>query len=126
MITVKLAWLLTALFSAPAPQAHAEASPDAGERFAAEMARCQAARAGDKPDKCSLYGKIQIVEHFPDVTIEVVEHFPDIKVKWVEHFPDDPGKWKNVKHFPDYKVKFVGHGADYKVEFVEHFPGCEP
>jgi hypothetical protein len=99
--------------------------PSKAELFGLELQRCAEAHSKGKPDKCALYGKIQFVEHFPDVKIQVVEHFPDIKVKMVEHFPDKPGKWKLVEHFPDYKVQLVEHFPDYKIKYVEHFPGCE-
>lgn len=98
--------------------------PTAKERFAMELALCQEAQASGKPGKCDLFGKIQIVDHFPDVKIQRVQHFADIKVKWVDHFPDKPGLWKKVDHFPDYKVQFVDHFPDYKIQEVEHFPGC--
>lgn len=71
----------------------------------------------------NLWGKIKLVEHFPDLKVEVVNHFPDLKVKQVEHFPDKCGKWKMVEHFPDLKVKIVEHFGDIKIKFVEHFPG---
>jgi len=70
-----------------------------------------------------LWGKIQLVEHFPDLKVQVVEHFPDLKVKQVENFPDKCGKWKIVEHFPDLKVQIVEHFGDIKIKFVEHFPG---
>ncbi len=88
-----------------------------------------AAFAGGKVGKsCTykgkqLWGKVKIVEHFPDITVKIVEHFPDLKVKQVEHFPDSCGKWKFVEHHPDIKVKFVAHHADIKIKYVEHFPG---
>lgn len=96
------------------------------ERFALELAACREAQAsGSTPSKCALFGKIEVVDSFPDVKIQKVDHFPDIKVKWVDHFPDDPGEWQKVDHFPDYKVQFVDHFPDYKVQFVDHFPGCD-
>lgn len=70
-----------------------------------------------------LYGKIQFVESFPDLTVQVVESFPDLKVKIVESFPDDCGKWEIVDSFPDIKVKIVESFADIKIKFVESFPG---
>lgn len=85
--------------------------------------------ADDKVGKDCLYkgmklwGKIKLVEHFPDLKVEVVRNFPDLKVKQVEHFPDKCGKWKMVEHFPDLKVKIVEHFGDIKIKFVEHFPG---
>jgi hypothetical protein len=101
--------------------------PSKADLFALELAACQEAAAAtvNKPSKCGLFGKIKVVEHFPDVKIKVVEHFPDIKVKLMEHFADGPGEWTMVEHFPDYKIKFVEHFPDYKIKFVEHFPGCD-
>lgn len=88
------------------------------------------ARADGKihPGDCTykgfkLFGKVQLVDHFPDLTIQVVEHFPDLKVQKVEHFPDTCGQWQIVKHFPDLKVQIVDHFADLKIQWVEHFPG---
>ncbi len=78
-----------------------------------------------KLDLNKIYGKIKIVEHFPDYKVKLVEHFPDLKVKIVEHFPIDVGKWKIVEHFPDYKIKFVEHFPDFTIKYVEHFPGVK-
>ncbi|CAE7232257.1 unnamed protein product, partial [Symbiodinium sp. KB8] len=75
------------------------------------------------PPPAMLRGKIQIVDHFPDVTVQVVDHFPDIKVQVVDHFPDAEGKWEIVDHFPDWKVQIVSHFPDYKIQYVDHFPG---
>ena len=79
-------------------------------------------------DECTfngiqLYGKIQFVESFPDLTVQVVESFPDLKVKIVESFQDDCGEWQIVDSFPDVKVKIVESFADIKIKFVESFPG---
>ena len=59
---------------------------------------CTIISAGDDPVKpdCTckeikLYGKVKIVEHFPDFKVKAVDHFPDLKVKLVEHFPDECG-----------------------------------
>lgn len=79
-------------------------------------------------DSCSvkgipLYGKIQFVESFPDLTVQKVESFPDLKVKIVNSFPDHCGEWQIVDSFPDVKVQIVESFADIKVKFVESFPG---
>jgi hypothetical protein len=71
----------------------------------------------------ALYGKIQFVESFPDITIKVVESFPDIEVKLVDSFADDCGEWQIVDSFPDLKVKIVESFPDIKIKFVESFPG---
>lgn len=79
-------------------------------------------------DECTyngiqLFGKIQFVESFPDITVQVVESFPDLKVKIVDSFPDDCGEWQIVNSFPDLKIKIVKSFADIKIKFVESFPG---
>ena len=79
----------------------------------------------DTVDVSRIYGRIQLVEHFPDYKVQVVEHFPDLRVQVVEHFPDGPGKWKMVEHFPDFKIQIVEHFPDFKIKYVEHFPGVE-
>jgi hypothetical protein len=70
-----------------------------------------------------LYGKIQFVESFPDITIKVVESFPDLKVKMVDSFPNACGEWQIVDSFPDIKVKIVESFPDIEIKFVESFPG---
>lgn len=103
-----VAALAAAAFLSPVASGHAS-----GERVASDCTF----------DGIRLYGKVQIVEHFPDLKIQIVEHFPDLKVKTVQHFPDSCGKWQIVEHFPDFKVQIVEHFPDVKVKYVEHFPG---
>lgn len=100
-----------------------EASSNA-QAFGVAIEACQAAYAAGKPEKCKLFGKIQIVTSFGDVKVEIVDDFPDIKVKKVTSFPDDPGEWEMVEHFPDFKVEVVDAFADYKIQYVDSFPGC--
>lgn len=70
-----------------------------------------------------LYGKIQVVDYFPDIKVKVVTSFPDLKVQKVNVFPDSCGKWQMVTVFPDLKIKFVDHFPDIKIQYVDHFPG---
>ena len=70
-----------------------------------------------------LYGKVQIVNSFPDIKVQIVDSFADIDVKLVESFPDDCGKVKIVESFPDVKVQIVDSFPDIKVKLVESFPG---
>lgn len=70
-----------------------------------------------------LFGKIQLVESFPDLTVQIVESFPDLKVKLVNSFPNDCGQWQIVESFPDVKIKIVDSFADLKIKIVESFPG---
>lgn len=70
-----------------------------------------------------LYGKIQVVDAFPDIKVQVVDAFPDLKVKEVDAFPDDCGKWQMVDAFPDTKIQFVDAFPDVKIQYVDAFPG---
>lgn len=70
-----------------------------------------------------LYGRVRVVEHFPDYRVRIVEHFPDLKVRWVEHHADGPGLWIRVEHHPDFSIQFVEHFADFSIQLVDHFPG---
>lgn len=72
-----------------------------------------------------LYGKVKVVEQFPDIRVQVVTAFPDLKVKWVEQFPDSCGKWQPVEHFPDFTIQYVNSFPDIKIKLVEHFPGAD-
>jgi hypothetical protein len=70
-----------------------------------------------------LYGKVQIVDAFPDIKIQIVTAFPDLKVKKVDAFPDSCGKWQRVEASPDFKVQIVDAFPDIKVQWVDAFPG---
>ena len=59
------------------------------------FAVAQNAQAGTTAPVMSIYGKIQVVDSFPDYKVNVVDSFPDLKVKTVSSFPDGPGKWQN-------------------------------
>ena len=79
-------------------------------------------------DNCSfngikLYGKVQIVNSFPDIKVKVVNSFPDLKVQKVNSFADSCGKWQIVDSFPDFKVKFVESFPDIEIKYVNSFPG---
>ena len=86
-------------------------------------------RAGDKiSSDCKfngqkLYGKVQIVNNFPDFKVEVVQHFPVLKVHKINSVPDSCGKWLIVDHFPHFKVQIVQNFGDFKIQFVDNFPG---
>ena len=74
-------------------------------------------------DVLKIYGKIQIVNSFPDYKVQVVNSFPDLKVQVVNSFPDKPGKWQMVNSFPDYKIQIVNSFPDFKIQYVNSFPG---
>ena len=70
-----------------------------------------------------LYGKVMVVDSFPDIKVEVVRSFPDIKVKKVTSFADRCGEWTFVESFPDFTIKFVNSFPDIKIKYVNSFPG---
>jgi hypothetical protein len=71
-----------------------------------------------------LYGKIQIVDDWPDLKVQVVDDWPDLKVQKVKEWPDACGKWQFVKQWPDLKIKFVKQWPDLKIKFVKEWPGA--
>ncbi|MEC4804823.1 MAG: hypothetical protein SAJ12_10410 [Jaaginema sp. PMC 1079.18] len=70
-----------------------------------------------------LYGKVQIVDVFPDIKIQAVNSNPDLRVKIVDDNPNECGEWQIVQTFPNYKVKFVEAFPDLKIQFVNNSPG---
>ncbi len=70
-----------------------------------------------------LYGRIKIVNSFPDVKVKIVSSFPDLKVKQVTSFPDKCGLWHVVDSFPDTKIQFVDSFPDVTIKYVDAFPG---
>jgi len=70
-----------------------------------------------------LYGKVKVVESFPDIKVEVVQSFPDLKVKKVKSFADKCGEWTFVESFPDFTIKIVNSFPDIKIKYVNSFPG---
>lgn len=94
------------------------ASPDTGRNYVEDIDRDKCACRGIR-----LYGKVKVVESFPDLKVKIVDAFPDIKVKAVSSFPNDCGKWQFVESFPDFTIKYVDAFPDVKIKFVESFPG---
>lgn len=74
-------------------------------------------------NEITLFGKVQIVDAFPDIKVQIVDAFPDIKVKWVDAFPNECGKWQKVDAFPDFKIQIVDVFPDLKIQEVDAFPG---
>lgn len=72
-----------------------------------------------------LYGKVKIVNRFPDIKVKIVNSFPDLKVKNVQSFPTSCGKWQYVDSFPDFKIMFVDSFSDIKIKYVDSFSGVQ-
>ena len=70
-----------------------------------------------------LYGKVQIVESFPDIKVQIVDAFADLNVVIVSFSPDECGEVQLVEAFPDVKVQLVDAHPDIKVKIVKAFPG---
>jgi hypothetical protein len=92
------------------------------------VSRPTAMAAGKVGRNCSLnghklYGKVKVVDAFPDLKVQIVDAFPDLKVKKVDAFPDKCGMWKMVDAFPDLKIQFVNAFPDLKIKYVDAFPG---
>lgn len=71
----------------------------------------------------TVYGRIQLVDSFPDAKVKVVTSFPDLRVQKVKAFANSPGKWEIVDSFPDYRVQIVDSFPDFTIEYVDSFPG---
>jgi len=70
-----------------------------------------------------LYGRVKIVDFFPDVTVKMASFFPDLRVQKVDMFASSCGKWQFVDYFPDFTIKFVDFFPDITIQFVDMFPG---
>lgn len=70
-----------------------------------------------------LYGKVKIVDSFPQVKVRAVSSFADLKVKTVTSFADRCGEWQVVDSFPDFTVQYVDSFPDIEIAFVDSFPG---
>lgn len=71
----------------------------------------------------TLYGKVQVVDSFPDLKVKRVDSFPDLNVQWVDSFPDQCGKWQEVQSFPDFTIQYVESFPDLEIKEVTSFPG---
>ena len=98
------------------------------ETDASESLTEAGATADDKVTDCkckgvALYGRVKIVNSFPDFKIKVVDSFPDLRVRFVDSFPDECGRWKIVDSFPDFTIQYVESFPDFTIKIVESFPG---
>jgi hypothetical protein len=70
-----------------------------------------------------LFGKVQVVNSFPDLKVQIVEAFPDLNVEVVEDSPGRCGEWKMTNNAPELKVQFVTTFPDLKIKYVKSYPG---
>ena len=74
-------------------------------------------------EKIPLYGKVKVVDSYPDFEVKIVESYPDLEVKIVESNASGCGEWEFVESNPDFTVKFVESYPDFTIKYVESYPG---
>ncbi|KHT34633.1 hypothetical protein [Pectobacterium carotovorum] len=74
-------------------------------------------------DVSKVYGRIQIVDSFPDYRVQIVSAHERLRVQEVTAFANRAGEWEIVDSFPDFKIQIVDIHPDFKVRLIEHFPG---
>lgn len=62
-----------------------------------------------------VFGKICVVNAFPDYKVRVDNSAPDIRISVVHAAANMPGQWQFVSAFPDYTIQFVDAFEDFSV-----------
>ncbi|MCR5454679.1 MAG: hypothetical protein K6F33_06810 [Bacteroidales bacterium] len=88
-------------------------------KFTIDKNACTITRKSDGKT-FSLHGRVEIVDHNPDLRVEIVDHNPDVYV--MAHYPCDCGEYELVDHNPDLRVELVDHNPDLTVEVRDHHP----
>ena len=88
-------------------------------KFTIDKNACTITRKSDG-NTFPLHGRVEIVDHNPDLRVEIVDHNPDIYV--MAHYPCDCGEYELVDHNPDLRVELVDHNPDLTVEVRDHHP----
>ena len=70
-----------------------------------------------------LYGRVKVVNSFPDFKVKRVTSYADLKVKEVTSFANSCGRWQFVDSFPDFTIKYVDSFEDFKIKFVNSSEG---
>ena len=82
-------------------------------KFTIDKNNCTITRKADGKTY-PLHGRVEIVDHSPDLRVEIVDHNPDVYV--MEHYPSNCGEYELVDHNPDLRVELVDHNPDLTVE----------
>jgi hypothetical protein len=82
-------------------------------KFTIDKNNCTITRKADGKT-FPLHGRVEIVDHSPDLRVEIVDHNPDVYV--MEHYPSNCGEYELVDHNPDLRVELVDHNPDLTVE----------
>ncbi|MBR4324146.1 MAG: hypothetical protein IKP73_01315 [Bacteroidales bacterium] len=109
----------TLLFAAVLSSISASAQTIDLGKFTIDKNTCTITRKSDGK-KFPLYGRVEIVDHNPDLRVEIVDHNPDIYV--MAHYPCDCGEYELVDHNPDLRIELVDHNPDLTVEVRDHHP----
>ena len=109
----------TLLFAAVLSAISASAQKIELEKVIIDKDNCTITRKSDGKT-FPLHGKVEIVDHNPDLRVEIVDHNPDIYV--MAHYPCDCGEYELVDHNPDLRIELVDHNPDLTVEVRDHHP----
>ena len=120
-LTVRLRWALwlglaIASLTTVILVGQVTAHPGSSRIASFDVASCQF-------DGIDLYGDVQVVSSFPDITVKKVSSFPTLNVQWVSSFPDSCGKWREVSSSPDFTIQYVDSFPDIEISEVNSFPG---
>lgn len=88
-----------------------------------ETANCGKIKCDCTFNGIQLWGRVEIVDAFADITVQEVDAFADLDVKEVTAFADECGEWEIVDAFGDFSVQMVSAFGDFDVRFVDNFPG---
>lgn len=70
-----------------------------------------------------LYGKVQVVDAFPDFRVRVVSAFPDLKVQRSTLLPVPAVAGNGWTPFPISKSSSSNAFSDFDIQYVDAFPG---
>lgn len=90
-------------------------------KFTIDKNNCTITRKADGKT-FPLHGRVEIVDHSPDLRVEIVDHSSDVRA--MPHFSaKDCGEYDLVDHSPDLRIELVDHSPDLRVELVDFHPG---
>lgn len=72
-----------------------------------------------------LYGKVQIVEDYPDFTVKITDDFYDLVIKETGNVQCECGEYRLSDDYPDIRIKIVDDYPDIRVRYAgwNEFPG---
>lgn len=70
-----------------------------------------------------LWGRVRVVNSYPDFKVAVVSSYPDLRVQKVSSYPDSVGRWQFVNSYEDFSIQYVTSYPDFTIQFVDSYPG---